>query len=129
MTDNIDATQLDNTKNMLKRIYNTFNQRNIDDTLSVMHPEVDWPNGMEGGIEHGHNAVRNYWTRQWTMINPRVVPIDFTKENDGRIKVTVHQVVHDLNGKLLVDQNIFHVYEFEDDLVKSMEIKQVNDIR
>ncbi len=48
---------------LLKRTYRHFNGRNIDATLAVMHLGVGWPNGMEGGIEHGHDAVRNYWTR------------------------------------------------------------------
>jgi len=97
----------------------------MDDALSVMHHDVDWPNAMEGGIEHGREAIRNYWTRQWKTIDPHVDPVDFVWEEDGRIKLTVHQVVHDLDGKLLVDQNVYHIYEFKDGLVKNMEIKQV----
>jgi hypothetical protein len=54
--------------------------RNIDATLAMMHPEVDWPNGMEGGIEHGHEAVRKYWTRQWKILDPHVEPVQFIKE-------------------------------------------------
>jgi len=111
---------------ILKRTYKHFNDRDIDATLAVMHPDVDWPNGMEGGIEHGHEAVRNYWTRQWKILDPHVEPIHFDEEADGRINVTVHQVVHDVEGKLLIDQIIHHVYTFEDDLVKSMEIKKAD---
>lgn len=39
---------------ILKQTYQHFNDKNIDATLTMMHPEVNWPNGMEGGIEHGH---------------------------------------------------------------------------
>ena len=111
---------------ILKRTYKHFNDRDIDATLAVMHPDVDWPNGMEGGIEHGQEAVRNYWTRQWKILDPHVEPIHFDEETDGRIDVTVHQVVHNVEGKLLIDQIIHHVYTFEDDLVKSMEIKKAD---
>jgi hypothetical protein len=109
---------------ILKQTYQHFNERNIDATLAMMHPEVDWPNGMEGGIEHGHDAVRNYWTRQWQILDPHVEPVAFNKEEDGRINLTVHQVVHDISGNLLVDQIIHHVYTFEDGLIKAMEIQQ-----
>ena len=109
---------------ILKQTYEHFNDRNIDATLAMMHPEVDWPNGMEGGIEHGHEAVRNYWTRQWKILDPHVEPIKFNMEKDGKIDVTVHQVVHDVNGNLLVDQIIHHVYTFEEGLIKSMEIQK-----
>jgi len=98
---------------LLKQTYQHFNERNIDATLAMMHPEVDWPNGMEGGIEHGHEAVRNYWTRQWKVLDPHVYPLEFRSESDGRINITVHQVVHDLDRNLLVDQIIHHIYTCE----------------
>jgi ketosteroid isomerase-like protein len=109
---------------ILKGIYQHFNDRDIDATLAMMHPDVDWPNGMEGGIEHGHEAVRNYWTRQWKILDPHVEPIDFNCEEDGRINLRVHQVVHDIEGNLLVDQIIHHVFTFEDGLIKTMEIQK-----
>jgi hypothetical protein len=34
---------------LLAHTYAAFNGRDIDAVLAVMHPEVDWPNGMEGG--------------------------------------------------------------------------------
>lgn len=111
---------------ILKKTYQYFNDRNIDATLAKMHPDVDWPNGMEGGIEHGHEAVRNYWTRQWKMINPHVEPVKFEMGEDGRIKATVHAVVHDMEGKLLVDHMIYHIYTIKDGLVTNMEIKNAD---
>lgn len=109
---------------ILKQTYQYFNERDIDATLTMMHPGVDWPNGIEGGIEHGHEAIRNYWTRQWKILAPHVEPIQYNKEDDGRINVTVHQAVHDIEGNLLVDQIIHHVYTFEDGLIKAMEIQK-----
>lgn len=114
--------ELEFATQLLRETYQNFNNRDIDKTLSVMHPEVDWPNGMEGGIEHGHEAVRRYWTRQWSMINPHVEPVDFATEADGRINVTVHQVVHDMQDNLLNDQTIHHVYTIKDGLITTMEI-------
>jgi hypothetical protein len=109
---------------VLEQTYQYFNDRNIDATLAMMHPEVDWPNGMEGGVEHGHQAVRNYWTRQWKILDPHVQPVQYDMEEDGRVNVTVHQVVHDMDGNLLVDQIIHHVYTFEDGFIKAMEIQK-----
>lgn len=53
---------------LLAGVYNAFNARDVDRVLAAVHPEVDWPNGMEGGYVHGHAAVRDYWTRQWRSI-------------------------------------------------------------
>jgi len=111
------------SEEVLSRAYKHFNNRDIDATLAAMHPDVDWPNGMEGGREHGHEAVRNYWTRQWTLVDPHVEPIQFKEQADGRIDVTVHQVVHNVDGELLVDQIIHHIYTIENGLIKAMEIK------
>jgi len=82
-----------------------------------MRPDVIWPNGMEGGTVGGHAAVRAYWTRQWGLIDPR------TAEADGRVAVAVHQVVRDLEGKVLKDDTVQHVYAFEGGLIRSMEIR------
>ena len=108
---------------ILKQTYLHFSRRAIDSTLAVLNPDVDWPNGKEGGIEHGPEAVRNCWTRQWKLLDPHVESIQFDEEAEGRIKVTVHQVVLGIDGKLLIDQIINHVYTFEDGLVRSMEIR------
>jgi ketosteroid isomerase-like protein len=92
-----------------------------------MHPHVDWPNGMEGGWVHGHADVRAYWTRQWTRIDPRVEPIGFTVEADGRVAVEVRQIVRDLAGTLLRESVVHHVYTLRDDLIVSMEIRHGRD--
>src|ERR1700686_4894440 len=107
----------------LHRTYAAFNRREIETVLTMMHPDVDWPNGMEGGRVLGKAAVRDYWKRQFEVLNPQVEPKRFTTETDGRVAVDVHQVVHDMSGKLLVDQMIQHVYEIRDGLIRSMEIR------
>ena len=110
---------------ILKEAYQAFNNRNIDGALSNMHPDVCWPNGMEGGIEKGHAAVRSYWARQWQMINPHVEPVEFTMEEDGRVKAVVHQVVHDLSGNVLIDENVHHIYTIQYGFITKMEIEKL----
>jgi ketosteroid isomerase-like protein len=110
-------------RELLTSAYKHFNARDIDGVLNLMHRDVDWPNLMENCRAHGHAEVRDYWTRQWAIFDPRVEPIDFTPESDGRTAVHVHQVVHDLTGKLLVDQMVQHVYHLQDGLIRSMEVR------
>jgi ketosteroid isomerase-like protein len=78
---------------------------------------------MEGGRVRGHAAVREYWTRQWETIDPRVEPVRVAETPDGRVVVDVHQVVRERSGALLVDQMVRHVYRMRDGLVTSMEIE------
>jgi hypothetical protein len=114
----------DETQEMLlTRAYAAFNARDIDAVLALMRDDVAWPNGMEGGYVHGLDAVRAYWLRQWTMVDPRVEPVAFVREADGRVRVEVHQVVRDLGGALLVDQKVLHVYRFEGGRIADMEIR------
>jgi ketosteroid isomerase-like protein len=60
------------------RAYAAFNERRIEEALALMEPDVEWPNGMEGGTVHGHTGVRDYWTRQWGLIDPHVEPRQVT---------------------------------------------------
>jgi ketosteroid isomerase-like protein len=108
---------------LLRRAYSAFNARDIDAVLSMMHPDVQWPNAMEGGYVYGHDEVRAYWTRQWDLIDPVVEPQAFSTEPDGRILVEVNQRVLDKEGNTLLDGRVQHIYTVRDDLVRHMEIR------
>ena len=110
---------------LLQRMYAAFNRRDIESVLAAMQDNVHWPNGMEGGRVPGKAAARDYWRRQFEVLDPNVEPKKFTKEADGKIAINVHQVVHDKSGKLVVDQMIQHMYEFRDGLIQRMEIREV----
>ena len=111
-------------QSVLKKAYDAFNARDIDTVLTTMHPDVDWPNGWEGGRVHGHNGVREYWTRQWAAINPHVEPLRFHTDESGRTVVDVHTVVRDPAGNIVADQMVQHIYLFADGLIRSMEIRK-----
>ena len=65
---------MDGDVDVLKRMYDRFNARDIDDVLAALADNVAWANGMEGGHVHGREAVREYWTRQWAIVSPHVEP-------------------------------------------------------
>ena len=69
---------------LLRRIYDAFNAREIDRVLTALHPNVEWPNGMTGGYVHGREAVRTYWTNQWQQIDPHVEPTSIARDGSGR---------------------------------------------
>jgi hypothetical protein len=112
------------TMEMLKKAYSSFNARNIDAALATMQPNVEWPNGMEGGKVFGHAGVREYWTRQWGVLDPHVDPVKFEPDGAGRVAVSVHQVVRELDGKVLLDRMVEHVYSLDRGLIRSMEIHE-----
>ena len=53
------------------------------------------------------------------------IPVSEFRLRDGRIAVHVHQVVRDLEGNIISDGMVDHVYRIEDGLIKSMEIREV----
>jgi hypothetical protein len=108
--------------------YREFNARNIDAVLALMHLDVVWPNGMEGGYVHGHDEVRAYWTRQWGIVDPHVDPLKIEGDAEGRVVVEVHQVVRDLAGNILVDTIVHHAYTLHAGLIERMEIHTNTDM-
>jgi nuclear transport factor 2 (NTF2) superfamily protein len=108
----------------LQTLYAAFNERDLDRALAAMHPDVHWPNGWEGGWVEGREGVRQYWSRQWAAIDPFVEPRGFRTETDGRITVSVHQVVRDLAGKVLADEMVEHTYQLEDGSIRRMDIRK-----
>jgi SnoaL-like protein len=107
----------------LRHLYERFNARDMENVLGAMQEDVIWANGMEGGYVHGRDAVRSYWTRQWTMLDPHVEPIGFSSGPEGKINVEVHQVVRDLQGTLLVDKMVGHIFQIENGLITRFDIR------
>ena len=67
--------------------------------------------------------MRDYWTHQWQTINPRVEPTAMHQRPDGRLAVSVHQLVRDLQGEVMFDGSVTHVYSFQDGLIMQMDIE------
>lgn len=115
---------------ILERIYDRFNARDIDGVLSALTDDVAWANGMEGGHVHGHEAVRDYWTSQWALVSPHVEPVGFRRTADGAVLAEVHQSVRDLEGNPLQgqthglrDKTVGHVFRFRDGKVARFDIQ------
>jgi ketosteroid isomerase-like protein len=107
----------------LRSLYASFNARNIDGVLAATTADVDWPNAWEGGRLSGHDQVRDYWTRQWAQIDPRVEPVSITTRSDGRVAVEVSQVIRSPAGELLSEDRVWHVYELRDGLISRMDVE------
>lgn len=87
-----------------------------------MTPDVHWPRAFKGGFVRGPEEVRAYWTEQWSEINGHVEPVAFHQEEDGQILVEVHQVVRDLAGAVLADEQVGHRFTIEHGLIQAMDV-------
>ena len=107
----------------LRALYSAFNARDAETVVAQLDDEVDWPNAWEGGRLIGPDAVREYWARQWSEIDPSVEPTGFEELPDGRISVGVHQIVRDREGSVIAENEVRHVYQFRDGLVARMDVQ------
>jgi hypothetical protein len=107
---------------VLRQMYARFNAREMEPLLMTMAEDVEWANAFEGGHERGREAVRAYWTRQWAAFDPRVEPAKIAQV-DGAWVCEVHQVVKDLEGKVLFDGTVEHVFRLEGGLVKRFDVR------
>ena len=121
---------MDDDVKVLERIYERFNARDIEAVLTALTDDVVWANGMEGGHVHGRDAVREYWTRQWSVVSPHVEPVGFRRVANGAIEVEVLQTVHDLEGKPLQgqthglkDKTVGHVFRLREGKVARFDIQ------
>ena len=108
---------------LLRSLYRAFNTRDVDTVLAAMSPDVDWPNGWEGGRVVGQDAVRRYWERQWAEIRTAVEPTSIRERPDGTVEVGVRQVVRDRTGAVLARGDVRHVHTFTGDLVQRMDVE------
>ena len=109
----------------VKALYGAYNSRRIDVVLESLSEDVDWANAWEGGRLRGRDAVRDYWTRQWSEIDPTVEPSGITELSDRRLAVDVHQTVRALDGTLLDEGDVRHIYRFDGDLIARMDVEEI----
>src|SRR5690349_21381237 len=107
----------DSDEDLLIRLYDCFNARDMPGALATMHKDVVWANGLEGGHVQGHDGVRSYWTQQWATMDSRAEPIAFSIGPDGTHEAEVHLVAHDLAGNVLFDQIGRHAFHIENGLI------------
>lgn len=108
----------------VRALYQSFNDRDLEAVLAAMAPDVDWPNGWEGGRLHGRDSVRDYWERQWREIRPTTTPRTIRERPDGTVEARVRLVVRDPAGNVLARSDVTHLYEFEGPLVRGMTVAE-----
>jgi hypothetical protein len=111
-----------NLKTLIKQAYSAFNKRDIDGALALMTEDVSWPKASEGGKVVGKDEIRAYWTRQWGEFDPHVEPLAITEEDGGSTRVRVHQLVKSLEGDVLSDSEVLHVFTVRRGLISAMDL-------
>jgi ketosteroid isomerase-like protein len=107
---------------LIEQAYSAFNKRDIEGALALMTQDVSWPKASEGGQVVGKEEIRAYWTRQWSEFDPHVEPLAMTEENGDKTRVRVHQLVKTLQGTILSDSEVVHVFTVIGGLISAMSL-------
>ncbi len=110
------------TKALIEQAYSAFNRRDIDGAFALMTQDVSWPKASEGGKVIGKEEIRAYWTRQQGEFDPHVEPLAMTEEGAGKVRVRVHQIVKSLQGEILADSEVFHIFSMDAGLIAAMDL-------
>ena len=116
-----------NTKALIEQAYSAFNRRDIDGALALMTEDVSWPKASEGGRVVGKEEIRAYRTRQWGEFDGHVEPLAITEKDGGRIRVRVHQLVRNLEGNVLSDSEVLHIFTMNNGLIAAMDLGDETD--
>src|SRR5664280_3816476 len=109
-------------KTIIEQVYFAFNKRDIDGALALMTQDVSWPKASEGGKVVGKEEIRAYWTRQWSEFDPHVEPLSMTEADEGKTRVRVRQLVKSLQGNVLSDSEVLHVFTVKSGLIAAMDL-------
>ena len=109
-------------KTIIEQAYSAFNTRDIERALALMTRDVSWPKASEGGKVVGKEEIRAYWTRQWAEFDPHVEPLGMTDEGGSKTRVKVHQLVKSLQGEVLSDSEVLHVFTVNSGLIAVMDL-------
>jgi len=110
------------SRTTIEQAYSAFNRRDVDGALALMTQDVSWPKASEGGRVVGREEVRAYWIRQWSEFDPHVEPLAMTREEGGKMRVRVRQVVKTLRCDILSVSEVVHVFTMSGEFISAMDL-------
>jgi uncharacterized protein len=107
------------------RGYEAFNRGDIEASLDVLHPEIEWHTyivpGPGGGTYHGHDGVRELWADARRIFGEfKNVPEQVFDAGDRVVAFVRVEGVGRESG-VAVTARIAHVYSFRDGMVCCVE--------
>jgi ketosteroid isomerase-like protein len=105
--------------------YAAFNRGDIEGSLTVLHPEIEWHTyivpGPGGGTYHGHDGVRELWADARRIFGHfRNVPEELFDAGDQVVAFVRVEGVGKESG-IAVQARIAHLYSFRDGKVARVE--------
>jgi ketosteroid isomerase-like protein len=105
--------------------YKSYNERDLEALLPLMCEDVNWANPLTGDRIRGREEMRRIWELQWTSLSVQTEPIRIYEELDGKTVVVVREILHEAGGRLLMDQEMEHVFTWRDGRVARMDFRHI----
>lgn len=121
MTDGTDVPAQD--RRLLLQAYEAYNRRDLDALVGLVGDDIDWPDGQRR--LHGKAEVRDYWIQQWFRTRTHDQPVTFTRHLDGRIAVTIDQVVHAPDGAVISRGRFLHLHRLQSGRLAAMHLQSL----
>lgn len=105
----------DRREKLIRDLFAAHNRQDADGVVGLLSPDADWPDYLGGGGRLvGQDAVRQSLHEQFKLVRATAVPIEITRQSDGRYYVRALQTVHHIDGQLWTeDVGAFH-FTFDD---------------
>lgn len=108
---------MDARRTLLLRFYKALDSKDVEGVAAVLHPDVDFPDQIDGGRRTGAPAVLDYFANAFALINSDNTPTAFHGRPDGTMEVRVHHHVTSLEGALWHDGPADYRFTFRDGLI------------
>jgi ketosteroid isomerase-like protein len=92
LTEPLMAMPRDEAIALVRRAFDALNAGDVDTAARLMHPDVTWPRGPEGGALQGRDEFRAHWAERLSNVSIYLEPIDFVFAEDDLV-VTTHEIV------------------------------------
>ncbi|WP_436488805.1 hypothetical protein [Chitinophaga sp. ARDCPP14] len=107
---------------IIGNLYTALNEKRVRDSLAFLHENVLWPTSDPEKFLEGHAAVKSNWKELWKTTTENIQPISFSVLESKDILIDAHVIVRDLNMAVKEDYKTQHLFEFDNDLIKRIDI-------
>lgn len=108
---------------VLEEAYRAFNVRDLAGIRAILHPDVLWPNTLEGGpLFVGREAALGQFARIFATIVPNIELIRVLEETADTLRVESQYSVESPDGHVWTDTRATLTYHFRDGLLSGLTI-------
>lgn len=103
---------------LVRLAYATFNRRDLEGFLALMHPDVEFApfeRALEGGgAYHGHNGVRSWWNDSFTVLPDLQVEPDEVRDLEDWTLTRGRLRGHGAESGAVFERVVWHLARWED---------------